>query len=227
MANEPALGTDDSDPAAVFACAISLWEAAHTRAASERLNLSELYNGIDELMREVIRVGSVFESWACDHVAFDALNDVWPYVLKDRFGGACLDIMMQGKLDAFDELDCLRVALRLGFPVKLDEKLPVPIDISAVNPIAGAAFQQFRIQTVRNEIDDGNAAQFTADDEPFDEEYDPPYFALYGVGADGVLEHIANRHTFVEAATLAGKLAPGIEFPSAPVFSLPPTPPAC
>ena len=70
------------DPAAVFAVAHSLWAACESHAEREpRINLSECYNGMDQLMREVMRIAECFEACACEHIAFDALNDVWPYLL--------------------------------------------------------------------------------------------------------------------------------------------------
>lgn len=108
---------ESSDPAAVFACAVSLWEACHARAAAQRLNLSEAYNGIDELMREIMRVANDFETWACAHVKFDQLDDVWPYLLQDRFGVACVDTVMPTELKSFSDRDFFRVALRLRLTV--------------------------------------------------------------------------------------------------------------
>ena len=217
MASAPEHGIWRSDSAAVFACAASLWEVAHKRAASERLNLSELYNGMDQFMREVMRIGSLFEDWACRHVSFNALSDVWPYLLQDRFGGTCLDVILPGALTEFDATDCLRVALRMRLPVMLDDKLPVPVDERAENPVSGSEFRQFRIQTVRTSTEDNEVAPFTVSDEPFDAEFGPPHFGIYGVCADGLLEYIADRSTYGEAVALVMKLAPGVEFPPVPV----------
>jgi hypothetical protein len=69
----------EPDPAAVFAAAFSLWEACQACANRDAgLNLSECYNGMDQFMREVMRVGNFFESWSCGHVDFDQPPDVWP-----------------------------------------------------------------------------------------------------------------------------------------------------
>jgi hypothetical protein len=159
-----------------------------------------------------MRVANQFESWACLNVAFEELEDVWSYLLQDRFGEALLTKFQATDLAHFDETDCLRVALHLRLPIKPDDKLPVPIDMLAANPVPGSAFRQYRIQTVRNWFEDAEAVPFTADDEPFDEDYGPPYFALYGVNDDGLLEHIADRRTYAEAARLAEKFAPGLGF---------------
>src|SRR5688572_21668190 len=59
------------DPAAVFAAATSIWDVCHKRAGDDpALNLSDAYNGMDQLMREVMRIGETFEKWACLHVEF-------------------------------------------------------------------------------------------------------------------------------------------------------------
>jgi hypothetical protein len=223
MITEKSAGQDvQPDPAAVFGCALSLWRECHKYAeARPSLNLSECLNGIDELMRQVMRVGNQFEQWACLHISFDEVNDVWPYLLEDKFGVACLEIFNPDALTQFDEMDCLRVALHLNLPVMLDDKLPVPIDVRASNPISSSAFREFRIQTVRTCGEDNAIAPFTVCDEPFDEEFGPPYFAIYGIEADGSLEHIADRSNYSDALDLVLKLAPGIQFPASPTVKYP------
>lgn len=105
---------ESPDPAAIFAIATSLWVECHARAATDpSLNLSEAYSGIDELMRQVMRVGTQFETWACTHVKFNELTEVWPYLLEDRFGKECLSILRPDRLTDFDDHDCRRVAARL------------------------------------------------------------------------------------------------------------------
>ena len=218
MSNEPELGTDQLDPAAVFACALSLREACLKSAeANPQLNLSESYNGMDEFMREMMRVGNLFEAWACEHVAFEQTSEVWPYLMEDKFGDACLESILSSAMAEFDDTDCLRVALRLRLPIQADDKLRVPVDVRARNPICGSEFREFRIQTVRDDIDESGTAPFTTNDDPFDEEFGPPYFALYGVGDDGLLEHIADRDTYSDALNLAQKLAPGVALPLKPI----------
>ena len=54
------------------------------------------------------------------------------------------------------------------------------------------------------------------DDDPFDDELSAPCLALYGVDAEGMPEHIADRATYAEVLKLARSLAPGIGFPEAP-----------
>ena len=208
------------DPSAVFACALSLWHACKKRAEDDpRIILSEIFNGMDQLMREVMRIGILFETWACKYIAFAELDDVWSYLLEDHFGEACLAKVLPTGLAQFDAMDCLRVALHLCLPVRIGGDLPIPVDTTAANPQAGAGFKAFRIQTIRELNDDGEIVPFTADDEPFDGEFGPPYYGLYGVDQTGDLEHIADRADYLEAVALAEKLAPGIGFPKAPTFT--------
>lgn len=202
------------DSAAVFGAALSLWESCNKCAKENRINLSDCYNGGDQYMREVMRVAELFESWACKYVAFHELGEVWPYFLEDKFGDACMDVVYATGLDGFDESDCLRVAMKLRLPLHIDGKLPIPMDSTALNPVAGSGFREFRIQTVRQGDEEGNIIPYVWDDDPFDDEFGSPYFALYGIEQDGSLEHIADRNTFAEILSLAQKLAPRIEFPN-------------
>ncbi len=218
MTHERDKPPEQADPAAVFACALSLREACLRHAATDpQLNLSESYNGMDEFMRELMRVANLFETWACAHVAFAETNVVWPYLLEDRFGDACLASVVPSALAHFDDTDCLRVALRLRLPIQADDQLRVPVNVRALNPVAGSAFREFLIQTVRDDFDGGGVAPFTLDDDPFDEAFGSPYFGLYGVEEDGVVEHIGNRESYSAALSLAQKLVPGLAFPIKPI----------
>jgi len=215
MNTETPSASEQIDPAAVFACASSLWEASQKSAAQSRLNLSECYNGMDELMRVCMRIANQFEAWSCQHIEFEKFDSVWPYLLGDEFGEACLDAMSPMCLASFGDADCLRVAMRLHLRIKQDGKLPVPCDVGALNPMANSPFKKFRIQTVRNTNEDNDAVPYTIDDEPFDDEFGELYFGLYGVFEDGTVEHIADRKTYAEALSLIEKLVPGIDFPHA------------
>lgn len=109
------------DSAAVFAAAMSLWHECHKqadRSINPKVRLSESYDGHDGLMREVMRVATLFESWACTHINFDELNEVWPYLLEERFGRESLSIFLPDGLAAFDESDCLRIAARLRLSLR-------------------------------------------------------------------------------------------------------------
>ena len=198
-----------ADPAAVFACANSLWDECRKATLNDQsLDLSSAYHGWDQLMREVMRIGDLFERWSCEHVDFEASGEVWPYMLGDRFGAACLEVLHPTELAAFDEQDCLRVAIRLKVPLA-SSNLPVPVDLTARNPVADAGFESFRIQTVRTMFPDESVVPFTVSDDPYDPDYSEPYFGIYGI-AGGELEHICDRESLVEALELVKKLAPGI-----------------
>ena len=87
------MNAETPNPAAVFAMAVSLRAACEKREKeADRLFLSEVYHGMDEFWREVMRVGTLFEEWACRHVAFGHLGEAWPYFLEQGFGKACLAV---------------------------------------------------------------------------------------------------------------------------------------
>lgn len=201
------------DPAAVFAAASSLWNECQKHVHDKGLNLSESYNGMDELMRVVMRIGNQFESWSSEHINFNELDSVWPYFLEEKFGNACLDAMSPTGLVSFGDSDRLRVAMRLHLPIKQDGKLPIPVDAVADNPVTNSPFRKFRIQTVRNENEGDDVVPYTIDDEAFDENFGKPYFGIYGVHEDGILEHIADRKTYADALSLIKRLVPQIDFP--------------
>jgi hypothetical protein len=117
------------DPAAIFAIATSLWQECHKHAAVNfSINLSDSFSGNDGLMREVMRIATVFESWSCDHVDFDQLTEVWPYLLEDRFGKECLSILLVENLADFDEHDCHRIAARLRLTFQLVSARTLPME---------------------------------------------------------------------------------------------------
>ncbi len=205
------------DPAAQFATALSLWQTWKQEEIAKNLDLSECYNGMDQFMREVVRVANQFEAWACLHVDFDLLDDVWPYLLGDRFGEACSAVLPPNALAQFDDSDCLRVGVRMGLPIKgIDETPLSSIDMKAPNPIAGSPFREYRIQTVRNSMDGESSAPYTSDDYPYDDDFSEPYLRLFGVSDDGLQEHIADRPNYREVLNLVRKLAPGVDFPHVP-----------
>lgn len=81
-----------SDPAAEFTAALSLYKFGSKQAKANRNNLSDAYSGGDEFQRQCMRIGREFERWACDHINFDELGEVWPYYLEDKFGAAAVDV---------------------------------------------------------------------------------------------------------------------------------------
>jgi hypothetical protein len=217
MQEEAATPTHLPDPAAQFASALSLWQTWKQEEIARNLNLSECYNGMGQFMREVVRVANQFEAWACLHVDFDVLDDVWPDLLEDRFGEACLAVLPPNALAQFDDSDCLRVGVRMGLPIKgIDETPLSSIDMKAPNPIVGSPFREYRIQTARNSIDGESGSPYTSHDYPYDDDFSEPYLRLFGVSDDGLHEHIADRANYREVLNLVRKLAPGVEFPHVP-----------
>lgn len=206
------------DPAAVLGAAVSLWQACQQ---DPRPNLGACYGGGDQWMREVMRVATLFESWAARHACFDAFDECWPYFLEDRFGDACVDLIGADGLARFEERDCLGVALRIRLPVIGSGALIVPLCVEAENPIEGSVFRRLRIQTIRCVVGEDIVVPMTVDDDPSDDEYGRPFFALFGVETDGRLEHIADRRSYAEAREFALELAPGIGFPEVAVMSYP------
>lgn len=204
------------DQAAVFAAAMSLWEECEQQAARDGLDLSVCYNGWDQLMREVMRVATSFEVWSCEHVAFEEFSEVWPYFLRDNFGKTCVTELGAAGLGAFDKQDCLRVALRLDVPVWVASNLPVPFVLEVLNPGQGSEFVALRVQSVRFCREEDEWMPFVVGDDPFDGEFEPPRFALYGVRADGRVDHIADRQTYVDLRQLLRNLFPKVEWPTAP-----------
>jgi hypothetical protein len=78
--SEPSAELYTPDPASVFAAAHSLWESFH--------KLDSWNDGMVGFMSDIMHVATLFENWACDHVMFEAMSDVWPYLLQDEFGEA-------------------------------------------------------------------------------------------------------------------------------------------
>lgn len=156
-----------------------------------------------------MRVATLFEDWACVHVAFGHLEDTWSYFLEASFGEACLAVIEAGELTTFDADDCLRVAFRLRLPVWENDKLPLPVNVLMKNTVAGSDFKSFRIQTVRDWLAEVQVFPFTETDEPFDENMGERYFGIYGVHEDGSMEHISDRRSYAQARELVLKLSPG------------------
>lgn len=205
----------EPDPAAVLACAMSLHDACVAFAkAAPSVNLNTAYHGGDEFLRQMMRVGSLFETWAGEHVVFEHLTDPWPYLLQDRFGPACLEVMGAGQFGHFGEDDCLRVALGLRLPLRADGTLPVPVLVEAENPLHGAGFSRLRIQTWRKEVgEDGGICPYGEGDDPLDEEFGPPFSAVYGVRGDGRAEYLTDMVSYREAREWLVDLLPGIGLP--------------
>lgn len=218
MTTTPTPPSWNPDPAAILGAAVSLKKICEETARREHINLSECYNGGDEFMRQVMRVTTLFETWCCEHIDFHQCSEVWPYLLEDRFGEAFLEVSYPTCLDEFDGTTCLRVAMQLMLPVKVTEGLAVPVNLAADNPNAESTFRRYQIRTVWRHHEDQDISQFTPSDDPEDERYGPVFFGLYGIEADGTAEHIADRDSYAQARALIVKLAPGINFPTAPTL---------
>lgn len=208
------------DPAAVFAAARSLFDACHDYAdRAEELNLSDAFNGIDELMRVVMMVATEFEQWASAHVAFNELDDVWPYLLDDQFGAAVLLSLPLNKLTSFDQYDCLRVAARLHLPLRLTEGFTLPLNLRASNSVTNSSFKELQILAVRFCELDGSAVPLRIDDDPEDH-WSEVTFRLYGICGDGLVEQICERSSYSSILDLAFAISPGIDFPKEPIVCL-------
>jgi hypothetical protein len=104
------------DPAASLAASMSLVEAGERRAGIEQVSLSDTYSGGDEFLRQCARIGTEFESWACVHVAFDKMEDVWPYFLQSEFGDrviACYGVTELATITRPDQFLAIAKALSL------------------------------------------------------------------------------------------------------------------
>lgn len=109
---------DKPDPAAIFAAACSIRKACEVL---HRAGISEAYNGGDEFLRQCMKAATLFETWACAHVDFAALTDVWPYLLEDRLGEAVLEHLGWSQIGVFTVRTCELVALTLALPLKATE----------------------------------------------------------------------------------------------------------
>ena len=110
------------DPAAVLGAATALWQACQH---DPRPDLSACYGDGIQWMREVMRVATLFETWAAQRVCFDEFDECWPYFLEDNFGVACVGLVGADGLASFEEADCLRLALRLRLPVICSNAVPM------------------------------------------------------------------------------------------------------
>ena len=152
-------------------------------------------------------------------MAFEALTDVWPYLLMDRFGEACLTKVPLEAMADLGSDDLPVVAMHMEVPLMYREGSNLPLDLVAPNPVAKSAFVQWRIQTVRGRREEAKMEPMRYGDDPHDPEYEPPVVALYGVDATGELEHLRDSASYAEARSLVMKLAPGVAFPEMPLVT--------
>jgi hypothetical protein len=206
-----------SDLAAVFACALSLHRACSDHQdGNPTFNISEAYHGFDQFMREIMRVGELFETWAIAHVLFEELEEVWPYLLEDRFAGACLTTRSPASLSSFDVTDCFSVALKLKLPLHGKNGLPIPIDLLRQNPLTSSRFKSYQIRSVREHVAEKEVHSFGLHDDPTDKSYGEIFYGLYGIEESGEAEHIADRSSYAEARSLAHAMIPSLDFPECP-----------
>ena len=165
-------------------------------------------------MREVMRVGTLFETWSCRHIAFEELDDVWPYLIADQFGTAWLAVADIYSLADFNDDYCLRVAWELCLPIKPMSGTSLPVDVRAKNPNPISPFIELRIQTTKRSMD----GRRTAYNALSGEEVVAPVYSLCGQLISGEVEHITDRISYKEIVALAQKLIPGTRFPSAPIL---------
>ncbi|MBB5033339.1 hypothetical protein [Prosthecobacter vanneervenii] len=208
---------DSLDPAAVFSCAVSLRDACEQSAKMEKFDLSDAFNGLDQFFRELMRIACLFEEWSCKHVAFDEMYEVWPYLLEDKFGAACLQRMSLEDLKHFDAEDCPLVAMNLLLPLHYQDEPRLPLDVTVVNPVPASPFTHWRIQTLRCLSGDDAFEPMCYGDDPSDPEYETSILALYGVNKAGLIEHIKDFTNYADAVAFAVKIAPGVEFPVDPL----------
>ncbi len=207
--NAPETDPTAPDPAAVFAIARSLWSALH--APDGETAPPDAAPTADERMRTVMDVAEAFETWACEHVIFDEVDDVWPYLLEDRFGDAFPRLFGWEALDRFGPSHCLQLALLWNLPLRGTAARPLPVDVTIPHPMPGAAFSALRLQTIRIAADDRECEPWTADTFRDLAPGESIVFGLYGVSSDGRLEHIADRGSWEAAVELVRGLWPGAE----------------
>lgn len=99
------------DPAAVYAMASSILEAT-----GDDPSVSEIHGGFDQAMREAMEIATEFEAWATDHVDFDRLTDVWPYMLEEKAGAACQRIKGTARISSLTGCE-LAIAKELELPL--------------------------------------------------------------------------------------------------------------
>lgn len=202
--------TEVADPAAIFAIATSLRKACELKERSNSiLNLSESYKGWDQFTRELMRVGTLFEEWACEYVAFAYLDDVWSYLLEQFFGESCLRVIEADALASFGSRECLLLTFDMKIPVWCDTELPVPFQKMIANTVNESPFRSFFVQTARMSFLTMTMIPFLEEDNPFEENLGRRVFGIYGVERSGKLEIITYRASYREARLLILKLAPG------------------
>jgi hypothetical protein len=106
--------------AEILGAALSLHASAEAAANAENANLWACYEGGGiGFMQHVLRVADEFCSWADENVDFTDSDEVWPYLLHDKFGPAVLSVIDQYRLYEIGQSHFPEIAEKLGMKLKL------------------------------------------------------------------------------------------------------------
>jgi hypothetical protein len=107
------------DPAGIFGAAMSLFDEGRRLAKVNGNDLSDAYSGHDGFMRECMRIATEFEAWACKHVDFEELGEVWPYFMHDKFGTHALAVIgSECQLDEANATHWAAIAHAMKMPMR-------------------------------------------------------------------------------------------------------------
>jgi hypothetical protein len=172
------------DAAAEFAIAKGLYDYF---ANKQSYDISEIYNGADEFMRRCAHLGRLFEAWSCDHVDFNAMQDVWPYYLEDHVGPAVESMFWEQNCEIpvrWGEDELLSLATKLRLPVRIQNTPNCSMNVEwAAAPAQQGRYQRYQVRTVRHSEDGWAMEHYTVEDAQERHAADndhPVLFALYG-----------------------------------------------
>lgn len=184
VVGEAAGDKETSDLAGELAIAKGLFDYL---ADKDDFDISEAYQGVDECMRRCMHLGRVFEVWACDHIHFDSLQNVWPYYLEDHIGPAIEKMFWEANHTIpimWDDSDLLSLAVNLRLPVLIAETTGSSMDIVWELPRSRPGeFQAYQVRTVRTTPDGESVEHYSIGDAAHynnDDNHSPILFALYG-----------------------------------------------
>lgn len=108
---------ENIDPAAIWYATKSMVDWLGKQPKPDRDDLVESHGGEDEFVRTVAHTATEFEKWACKHVDFHELEEIWPYWLEQHFGVLCNSEVMYSPGSA----DWCEVIANLGnLPLRKD-----------------------------------------------------------------------------------------------------------
>lgn len=196
-----------TDPAGVLGAAMSLVELIENDAVLLR-EMVDHYAGFDGVMRAVMDTAERFEGWSLERIDFAALDHVWPYLLREKFGSACAECPGLRELLDFSAADCLRVAMGLRLPLRYrdGERMPLDLRLPHPAPSGGAGFIHFQVQTMRLLLREAEMVAYVCGDDPECEDHGDILLRLSGVDDKGALEPIRDFHTLAEAEGFLSKL---------------------